>query len=55
MKNEIKINDFEQIDSDQLIWYIDNSKNFYVYEIKNDDEVVDILVKIENEKDEIYN
>ncbi|MBD5423463.1 MAG: hypothetical protein HDR43_03120 [Mycoplasma sp.] len=48
---KIIVNDLEQIEVDQLIWDIENSSDFYIYELDDSDkntEVVNILVKIIN-------
>ncbi|MBR3832521.1 MAG: hypothetical protein IKJ72_02710 [Mycoplasmataceae bacterium] len=52
--NTIKIYNLEEIGTDQLIWDIENSKDFFVYELNNDDENVEILVKIIKENDSFY-
>ncbi len=53
MSKNIKINNFEQIETDQLIWEIENSKEFFIYEIKDSEEVTEILVKIINSDNSI--
>ena len=62
--NTIKIYNLEEIGTDQLIWDIENSKDtkykdpviegFFVYELNNDDENVEILVKIIKENDSFF-
>ena len=48
MNKKIKINNIEQIETDQLIWEIENSCDFYVYELSEDENSINILVKIIN-------
>ncbi len=45
---KINIQNLEEIDVDQLIWDIEESNDFYIYEIKNSEEseYTNILVKI---------
>lgn len=50
---KIIIKNLEQIEVDQLIWDIEKSKDFYIYEIEKnedlkDDKITSILVKIIN-------
>lgn len=50
---KIIIKNLEQIEVDQLIWDIEKSKDFYIYEIEKnknlkDDKMTNILVKIIN-------
>lgn len=50
---KIIIKNLEQIEVDQLIWDIEKSKDFYIYEIEKnedlkDDKMTSILVKIIN-------
>ena len=52
--NTIKIYNLEEIGTDQLIWDIENSKDFFVYELNNDDENIEILVKIIKENDSYF-
>lgn len=47
---KIKINNIEQIETDQLIWEIENSNDFYIYELYDSNEQVNVLVKIINNK-----
>ena len=47
---KITIKNLEEIDVDQLIWDIEESHDFYIYEIENNanSEYTNILVKIIN-------
>ena len=47
---KIVIQNLEEIDVDQLIWDIEESNDFYIYEIENssNSEYTNILVKIIN-------
>lgn len=47
---KIVIQNLEEIDVDQLIWDIEESSDFYIYEIENssNSEYTNILVKIIN-------
>ena len=50
---KIVIQNLEEIDVDQLIWDIEESNDFYIYEIENssNSEYTNILVKIINKGD----
>lgn len=44
--NFIKVETLDEIDTDQLIWDIENSKDFFIYEIDDNEDSTNILVKI---------
>ncbi|WP_022935314.1 hypothetical protein ACJA28_01390 [Mesomycoplasma moatsii] len=55
INNKIQINNLEEIETDQLIWEIENSKDFFVYELNDSQENAEILVKIIMNSDNSFN
>lgn len=55
INNKIRINNLEEIETDQLIWEIENSKDFFVYELNDSQENAEILVKIIMNSDNSFN
>ncbi len=50
---KLNISNLEEIETDQLIWDIEHSKDFYIYEINDNDNSSEILVKIINKDSSI--
>ena len=51
---KIKINNLQEIETEQLIQDIEQSKDFHIYEISDSDQNTEILVKIINKRKMIF-